>query len=114
MAFRLTPAQTVLAENLMTDPAAVQDGSQLVQHLGGMADQPYVGTVRAVPGDRIVLLSDGAAVTRGSTWFGADLAALAGDHAGHSALAAALVGRAEQLGGHDNATALIAEIRAFG
>jgi serine/threonine protein phosphatase PrpC len=98
----------------MTDPAADQDGSQLTQHLGGMADQPYVGTVRAVPGDRIVLLSDGATVARGSTWFGADLAALAGDHAGHAALAAALVGRAEQLGGHDNATALIAEIRALG
>lgn len=114
LAFRLTPAQTALAEKLMTDPAADQDGSQLTQHLGGMADQPYVGTVRAVPGDRIVLLSDGAAVARGSTWFGADLAALAGDHAGHAALAAALVGRAEQLGGHDNATALIAEIRALG
>lgn len=113
VAFRLTPAQTVRAEKLITDPAADQDGSQLTQHLGGMADQPYFSTIRAVPGDRIVLLSDGAAVTRGSTWFGADLAALAGDHTGHSDLAAALVARAEQLGGHDNATALIAEIRAL-
>ena len=110
---RLTPAQTVLAEKLMTDPAAGHDGSRLTQHLGGNADQPYLGTVRAVPGDRIVLLSDGAAVARGSTWFGADLAALAGDHTGHADLAAALVARAEELGGHDNATALIAEIHAL-
>ena len=111
VAFRLTPAQTVLAEKLMTDPAAAHDGSKLTQHLGGQADQPYIGTVRAVPGDRIVLLSDGATVTRDSTWFGADLAALARDHTGHGDLAAALVARAEQLGGHDNATALIGQIR---
>jgi serine/threonine protein phosphatase PrpC len=113
LAFRLTPAQTVLAEKLMADPAADHSASQLTQHLGGQADQPYFGTVRVVPGDRIVLLSDGAAAARGSTWFGADLAALASDHTGHADLAAALVGRAEELGGRDNATALIAEIRAL-
>jgi serine/threonine protein phosphatase PrpC len=113
IAFRLTPAQTVLAERLLTDAGADQDGSRLTRHLGSEADRPYVGTVRAVPGDRIVLLSDGAAVTSGLTWFGADLAALADEQQGPAELAAALVGRAEQLGGHDNATALIAEIRAF-
>lgn len=113
IAFRLTPAQTMLADRILTDPAADQDGSRLTQHLGGQADQPYSGTVRAFPGDRVVLLSDGAAVTRGAAWFGTDLTALANEHAGHAGLAAALVARAEQLGGHDNATALIAEIRAF-
>jgi len=109
--FRLTPAQTVLADKLLRDPAD-RDGSRLTRHLGGQADQPYVGTVRAVPGDRIVLLSDGAAGTRDATWFGADLAMLARGHFGAADLAAALVMRAEQLGGHDNATALIAQIRS--
>jgi serine/threonine protein phosphatase PrpC len=113
LAARLTPAQTVLAEKLMTDPTADRHGSRLTRHLGGEAEQPYLGTFRAVPGDRIALLSDGAATTDGETWFGADLAALATDHTGPAGLAAALVGRAERLGGHDNATALIAEIRAL-
>lgn len=113
LAMRLTPAQTVLAEKLLTDPAADSHGAQLAQHLGGEADQPYRGTLRAAAGDRIALLSDGAAVADGGTWFGADLAALATDHPRPAALAAALVARAERLGGRDNATAVIAEIRAL-
>ncbi|WP_067793891.1 SpoIIE family protein phosphatase [Actinomadura formosensis] len=113
LAMRLTPAQTALAEKLLTDPGADSDGSRLTQHLGGEADQPYLGTVRAVAGDRVALLSDGAAVADGTAWFGADLAALATDHPRPAALAAALVARAERLGGRDNATAVIAEIRAL-
>jgi serine/threonine protein phosphatase PrpC len=111
---RLTPEHNVLAEIALRDPVPGRDSPPLTRHLGGQADNPYIGTVRAVPGDRIVLLSDGAAIPgdRGG-WFGADLAALASDYPGPASLAAALVARAERLGGHDNATALIAHISAL-
>ncbi|GAB2855888.1 hypothetical protein GCM10022221_64370 [Actinocorallia aurea] len=109
VAFRLTPEQTLLAETRRIDPDAVAGGSQLVQSLGGDADQPYRSTVRVVPGDLLVLLSDGASV-RDQVWFGFELAALADAFPKAPALAAALMARAERLGGHDNATAVIAEI----
>jgi serine/threonine protein phosphatase PrpC len=111
---RLTPEHTVLAENVIADPGADRHSPPLTRHLGGHADSPYTGSVRTAPGDRIILLSDGAAVSGGGGgWFGTDLAALAGDYLGPASLAAALVARAEQLGGHDNATALIAHISAL-
>ncbi|ROO90882.1 serine/threonine protein phosphatase PrpC [Actinocorallia herbida] len=109
IAFRLTPDQTVLAEEIRTDPAAQWGGSLLTRHLGGYADEPFTTSVQTVPGDLLVLLSDGAAVPS-DTWFGDDLAALASAHPSAPGLAAALVARAENLGGRDNATALIAEI----
>ncbi|MDX6742620.1 hypothetical protein [Actinocorallia sp. A-T 12471] len=108
-AYRLTPDQTVLAEEVRTDPAAHWGGSLLTQHLGGYADAPFTASVQTLPGDLLVLLSDGAAVPS-DTWFGDDLAALADAHPSAPALAAALIARAESLGGRDNATALIAEI----
>lgn len=111
---RLTPEHTVLAEVILEDPASSRHSPPLTRHLGGQADNPHIGTVRTAPGDRVVLLSDGASVSGDRVrWFGADLAALASDHLGPASLAAALVARAERLGGHDNATALIAQISAL-
>ncbi|MCD0450663.1 SpoIIE family protein phosphatase [Actinocorallia sp. API 0066] len=109
-AWRLTPAQTVLAVEIRTEPSAHWGGSILTHHLGGYADEPYTASVQTLPGDLLVLLSDGAAV-ESDTWFGDDLAALATVHPTASGLAAALVARAELLGGRDNATAVVAEIR---
>ena len=109
IAFRLTPDQTLLAEARRVDPDAVAGGSHLLQNLGGSADQPYRSTIRVLPGDLLVLMSDGASVTDHG-WFGFELAALADAFPKAPALAAALMARAERLGGHDNATAVIAEI----
>ncbi|WP_157963546.1 SpoIIE family protein phosphatase [Actinocorallia populi] len=112
-AFRLNPDQTVLAESLLTDPSATMGGSILLGNLGGYADQPFLAEVQTVPGDMLVLLSDGAALGE-EDWFAGDLVELTGLHQSAAALAAALVGRAERLGGLDNATALVAEIRPAG
>lgn len=109
-AFRLNPDQTVLAESLLADPSATTGGSILLGNLGGYADQPFRTELQLVPGDMLVLLSDGAAVGE-EDWFAGDLVELTGLHQSAAALAAALVGRAERLGGLDNATALVAEIR---
>ncbi|MGV9663787.1 PP2C family protein-serine/threonine phosphatase [Nocardia niigatensis] len=115
IAFRLTPDQTVLAEARRTDPDATHGASQLAQFLGGggkdAAAQPYRGTLRVATGDLVVLLSDGAAIPD-TEWFGSELAALAEEFPTAPRLAAALIARAEQLGGQDNATAVIAEVRA--
>ena len=109
-ALRLNPDQTVLAESLLTDPFASMGGSILLGNLGGYADEPFLADVQVVPGDMLVLLSDGAALGE-DDWFAGDLVELAGVHQSAAALAAALVCRAERLGGLDNATALVAEIR---
>ncbi|MEO3785293.1 hypothetical protein ABGB12_18335 [Actinocorallia sp. B10E7] len=109
-AFRLNPDQTVLAASLLTDPSANMGGSILLGNLGGYADEPFLTDVQVVPGDMLVLLSDGAALGE-EDWFAGDLVELTGVHQSAAALAAALVCRAERLGGLDNATALVAEIR---
>ncbi len=110
-AYRLNPDQTVLAEALLTDPSANVGGSILLANLGGHADTPFLASVQLVPGDLLVLLSDGAALGE-DDWFSSDLVELASVHPSAAGLAAALVGRAERLGGLDNATALIAEVRS--
>ncbi|WP_121209434.1 PP2C family protein-serine/threonine phosphatase [Rhodococcus aetherivorans] len=111
IAFRLTPAHTVLAQDRRSDPAATDGESRLTQNLGGSIDQRYRGLIRVMPGDLLVLLSDGAAVSE-QGWFGTDLALLADANPQAPALAAALTSRAERLGGHDNATAVVTEIIA--
>ncbi|WP_460364699.1 hypothetical protein, partial [Actinocorallia lasiicapitis] len=109
VARRLTPDQTVLAESRLIDPAAVLGSSALTQNLGGDCEAPFVTDLPLLPGDLLLLLSDGAALPD-TLWFGTELAAMADAYPHAPALAAALITRAERLGGRDNATALITEI----
>jgi serine/threonine protein phosphatase PrpC len=115
-AWRLTPAHTDHAERLRRDPRASGGRSVLTRHLGGAAARPFTIRFHIAPGDLVVLVSDGAAEngTNGE-WFGAELARLAEARSAKNrplgpGLAADLVIRAEQMGGHDNATAIVAEV----
>ncbi|GAA1023710.1 hypothetical protein GCM10009556_100050 [Acrocarpospora pleiomorpha] len=114
-AWRLTPVHTEYAENLRVDPDATRGRSALTRHLGGAAHRPFTLRFGLTPGDLLVLVSDGAAVSEEpGQWFGNVLTELAGGRiqAGRPVgpgLAADLVIRAERLGGLDNATALVIE-----
>ncbi|WP_204288886.1 SpoIIE family protein phosphatase [Microbispora amethystogenes] len=114
-AWRLTPVHTEYAENLRADATVVKGKSSLTRYLGGAARRPFTLTFSLAPGDLLVLLSDGAAEEEEpGRWFGGVLAKLAAARAraGRAVapgLAADIVMRAERLGGHDNATALVVE-----
>ncbi|MET8786177.1 hypothetical protein [Streptomyces sp. NPDC004589] len=114
-AWKLTPAHTGYAELLRVNPDAEGEESALVNFLGGGPGRWTHSTVALAPGDLLLLASDGATQPEREHWFGATLAELAAqlDASGRPpapALAAALVQRAEALGGWDNATALVCEI----
>ncbi len=111
-AWKLTPAHTGFAERLRVTADAEGEESQLVSFLGGGAARWAHRTFRVAPGDLLLLASDGATEAERDRWFGAVLADLTAqlDVSGRPtapALAAALVQRAEALGGWDNATALV-------
>ncbi|WP_159033124.1 SpoIIE family protein phosphatase [Streptomyces fodineus] len=114
-AWKLTPAHTGYAELLRVNPDAEGEGSSLVNFLGGGPGRWTHSTIALAPGDLLLLASDGATQPERERWFGAVLAELAAklDASGRPpapALAAALVQRAEALGGWDNATALVCAI----
>ncbi|MGW6485589.1 hypothetical protein [Streptomyces sp. NPDC055056] len=119
-AWRLTPAHTAFAARLRHSPDAQGQESVVVSYLGGAQDtladdQVTVSDFTVSPGDLLLLASDGATKAERGRWFGADLATLTAELASSSrplgpAMAAALVHRAEALGGWDNATALVCEI----
>lgn len=114
-AWKLTPAHTGYAERLRVSPHAHGDGSALVNYLGNGPGRWTQTTVALAPGDLLLLASDGATEPERDRWFGAVLAELAAklEESGRPlapALAAALVQRAEALGGWDNATALVCGI----
>jgi serine/threonine protein phosphatase PrpC len=113
-AWRLTPAHTVYAARLRADAAAAGGYSEITGFLGGAAGQPFLADFVVRPGDVLVLATDGATVERRGEWFGAalrDLAAARSPEHGPigAGLASDLVRRAEDLGGWDNATALVVE-----
>lgn len=114
-AWRLTPAHTGYAERLRVTPHAEGDESALVSFLGNGPGTWAASTVPLAPGDLLLLASDGAAEPERDRWFGAVLAELtaqleASGRPVAPALAAALVQRAEALGGWDNATAVVCAI----
>lgn len=115
-AWRLTPAHTGYAEQLRVTPDAEGEESALVNFLGGGPGRWAHSTVALAPGDLLLLASDGATEPERERWFGAVLAELAAQldasrRRPAPALAAALVQRAEALGGWDNATALVCAIK---
>ncbi|MGQ4490489.1 SpoIIE family protein phosphatase [Streptomyces sp. SAS_281] len=114
-AWKLTPAHTGFAERLRVTADAEGEESQLVSFLGGGAARWAHRTFEVGPGDLLLLASDGATEPERDRWFGAVLAELTAqlDASGRPtapALAAALVQRAEALGGWDNATALVCAV----
>lgn len=114
-AWKLTPAHTGFAERLRISADAEGEESQLVSFLGGGTARWAHRTFRVAPGDLLLLASDGATEPERDRWFGAVLAELTAqlDASGRPtapALAAALVQRAEALGGWDNATALVCAV----
>ncbi|MGW1847192.1 SpoIIE family protein phosphatase [Streptomyces sp. NPDC001966] len=114
-AWKLTPAHTGFAERLRVTADAEGEESQLVSFLGGGTARWAHRTFRVAPGDLLLLASDGATEPERDRWFGAVLAELTAqlDASGRPtapALAAALVQRAEALGGWDNATALVCAV----
>ncbi|PSM42886.1 hypothetical protein C6Y14_11880 [Streptomyces dioscori] len=116
-AWKLTPAHTGYAELLRGSPDAEGEESSLVNFLGGGGGlgRWAHSIFELAPGDLLLLASDGATESGRERWFGAVLAELATqlDASGRPpapALAAALVQRAEALGGWDNATALVCAI----
>lgn len=114
-AWRLTPAHTGFAERLRVTADAAGEESQLVSFLGGGTARWAHRTFRVAPGDLLLLATDGATEPERDRWFGAVLAELTAqlDASGRPtapALAAALVQRAEALGGWDNATALVCAV----
>ncbi|MEU2670781.1 hypothetical protein ABZ622_18275 [Streptomyces sp. NPDC007164] len=114
-AWKLTPAHTGFAERLRITADAEGEESQLVSFLGGGTARWAHRTFRVAPGDLLLLASDGATEPERDRWFGAVLAELTAqlDASGRPtapALAAALVQRAEALGGWDNATALVCAV----
>ncbi|MCX4847653.1 SpoIIE family protein phosphatase [Streptomyces sp. NBC_00893] len=114
-AWKLTPAHTGYAERLRITADAEGEESQLVSFLGGGTARWAHRTFRVAPGDLLLLASDGATEPERDRWFGAVLAELTAqlDASGRPtapALAAALVQRAEALGGWDNATALVCAV----
>ncbi|MFD7621647.1 hypothetical protein [Streptomyces sp. NPDC059802] len=114
-AWKLTPAHTGFAERLRITADAEGEESQLVSFLGGGTARWAHRTFRVAPGDLLLLASDGASEPERDRWFGAVLAELTAqlDASGRPtapALAAALVQRAEALGGWDNATALVCAV----
>ncbi|MFI5683817.1 SpoIIE family protein phosphatase [Streptomyces sp. NPDC051636] len=114
-AWKLTPAHTGYAEQLRITPDAEGEESALVNYLGNGPGRWTHSTLALAPGDLLLLASDGATEPERDRWFGAVLAELAAqiDASGRPpapALAAALVQRAEALGGWDNATALVCAI----
>lgn len=114
-AWKLTPAHTGYAEQLRVTPHAEGEGSALVNFLGNGPGHWSSSTVELAPGDLLLLASDGATEPERDRWFGAVLAELAAqlEASGRPvapALAAALVQRAEALGGWDNATAVVCAI----
>jgi serine/threonine protein phosphatase PrpC len=117
-AWRLTPVHTERAERRRHDDKPLGGRAALTRHLGGAALHPFTLAFRMTPGDLLVLVSDGAAEPGpDGGWFGAVLNRLATDRAAAGrrvapGLAADLVVRGESLGGHDNATVLIAECTA--
>ncbi|MGW4541673.1 hypothetical protein ACWEOP_27890 [Streptomyces chartreusis] len=115
VAWKLTPAHTGYADHLRVNPDAEGEESSLVAFLGGGPGRWTHNTVALAPGDLLLLASDGATQQERERWFGAVLAELVAqfDASGRPpapALAAALVQRAEALGGWDNATALVCAI----
>ncbi|WP_238016991.1 SpoIIE family protein phosphatase [Dactylosporangium sp. AC04546] len=117
-AWRLTPSHTVFAAALRAAHGARGGYSQLTHYLGGAANEPFTAEFAVCPDDLLVLTSDGATVQRArNEWFGDVLCQLAAEHARDdrplgAAIAADLVTRAEQHGGFDNATALVAEFKS--
>ncbi|MFE0510332.1 SpoIIE family protein phosphatase [Streptomyces sp. NPDC058964] len=114
-AWKLTPAHTGYAERLRITPDAEGEESALVNYLGNGPGRWTHTTVALAPGDLLLLASDGATEAERDRWFGTVLTDLAAqlDASGRPpapALAAALVQRAEALGGWDNATALVCAI----
>ncbi|MGW2045367.1 PP2C family protein-serine/threonine phosphatase [Streptomyces sp. NPDC001858] len=114
-AWKLTPAHTGYAERLRITPHAQGDASALVNYLGNGPGRWAQTVVALAPGDLLLLASDGATEPERDRWFGAVLAELAAriEASGRPlapGLAAALVQRAETLGGWDNATALVCGI----
>lgn len=114
-AWKLTPAHTGYAERLRVTPDAEGYESAVVSFLGGGPGRWAHVSFPVAPGDLLLLASDGATEPERDRWFGAVLAELAAQLDGSGrrvapALAAALVQRAEALGGWDNATALVCAI----
>lgn len=115
VAWRLTPAHTGYAEQLRRTADARGQESQLLSYLGGGTARRAHRVFAVAPGDLLVLASDGATEPERGRWFGTVLAELAAQlrNSGRPvapALAAALVQRAEALGGWDNATALVCAV----
>ncbi|MFF4060228.1 hypothetical protein ACFYZ8_31875 [Streptomyces sp. NPDC001668] len=118
--WKLTPSHTGYAEHLRISPEAEGQESTLVRYLGPGGSR--CGSHRPIglaPGDLLLLASDGATRPERDRWFGAVLAEMATQLEGSGrrvapALAAALVQRAESLGGWDNATALVCAIGEAG
>jgi Stage II sporulation protein E (SpoIIE) len=117
-AWRLTPVHTAYAERHRLDPTVQGGQSVLVQHLGSVR-RPFGARFQVAAGDLLVLVSDGASVPgEDDEWFGDTLTRIAkrrldGGRPVAPGLAADLVVRAENLGGRDNATALVAETSRY-
>jgi len=113
---RLTPEQTSQARLYRADPLAWSEDSVVECTLGGDIVGAFRVGFAVVPGDLIVVVTDGAAVDEiGREDFPAALVRLARERVAAGApmgpsLAAAITGRAESLGGWDNATALVVDV----
>ncbi|MFE6979224.1 hypothetical protein [Streptomyces sp. NPDC057682] len=114
-AWKLTPAHTAYAERLRGSSQAHGDTSALTSALGDGTARWAHRVFSVAPGDLLVLASDGATAGERGRWTGEVLAAMAADLEASGrpvapALAAGLMGRAEALGGWDNATALVCAV----
>lgn len=114
-AWKLTPVHTGYAERLRGSSQAHGDTSSLTSALGDGSPRWAHRAFSVAPGDLVLLASDGATVAERGRWFGDVLAGMAADldasgRPSAPALAAALTGRAEALGGWDNATAVVCAV----
>lgn len=114
-AWKLTPSHTGYAERLRSSSQAHGDTSSLTSALGDGTARWAHRVFSVAPGDLLLLASDGATGSERGHWIGDVLAGMAADLDASGrpvapALAAALTGRAEALGGWDNATALVCAV----
>ena len=112
VAWRLTPSHTVYAEKCRAGAADAWGHAEITRYLGGAGDDPFVTEFDVAAGDLLLLATDGVTAEDREEWFGDALCRLARDRAQAqrplaAGLAADLIGRAEALGGWDNATALV-------